>query len=122
MDMRRASHERCPTGEIYRFHGDDADDDDEAYRVHDDDMRAETRFMQCEPHSASKASKHLHVLLDNLQLDPNARNPLFTEKCCHQGAPWRFTQCVSGFKDWNWSCSGTAAATATGLPRSVQRT
>ena len=30
MDMRRASHERCPTG-------DDADDDDEAYRVHDDD-------------------------------------------------------------------------------------
>ena len=81
-----------------------------------------TRFMQCEPDSASKASKHLHVLLDNLQLDPNARNPLFTEKCCHQGAPWRFTQCVSGFKDWNWSCSGTAAATATGLPRSVQRT
>ena len=37
MDMRRASHERCPTGEVYRFHGDDADDDDEAYRVHDDD-------------------------------------------------------------------------------------
>ena len=81
-----------------------------------------TRFMQCEPDSASKASKHLDVLLHNLQLDPNATNPLFTEKCCHQGAPWRFTQCVSGFKDWNWSCSGTAAATATGLPRSVQRT
>ena len=37
MDMRRASHERCPTAEVYRFHGDDADDDDEAYRVHDDD-------------------------------------------------------------------------------------
>ena len=37
MDMRRASHERCPPGEVYRFHGDDADDDDEAYRVHDDD-------------------------------------------------------------------------------------
>ena len=37
MDMRRASHERCPTGEVYRFHGDDAYDDDEAYRVHDDD-------------------------------------------------------------------------------------
>ena len=53
------------------------------------------RFMQCEPDSASKASKHLDVLLDNLQLDPNARNPLFTEKCCQQGAPWRFTQCVS---------------------------
>ena len=36
-----------------------------------------TRFMQCEPDSASKASKHLDVLLDNLQLDPNATNPLF---------------------------------------------
>ena len=85
-------------------------------------MMMMNRFMQCEPDSASKASKHLDVLLDNLQLDPNATNPLFTEKCCQQRAPWRFTQCVSVTKDWNWSGWATAAATATGLPRSVQRT
>ena len=40
-------------------------------------MMMMNRFMQCEPDSASKASKHLDVLLDNLQLDPNATNPLF---------------------------------------------
>ena len=50
-------------------------------------MMMMNRFMQCEPDSASKASKHLDVLLDNLQLDPNATNLLFTEKCCQQRAP-----------------------------------